>query len=307
MCSQTKNMRAKSLAPAVAVLVVPGLLVLLAGGCCQPTCSATPPELADIDFARLKLATELADDITLFNDGYKTENDLRQTWERAGVTLEFDQVAESPYTYMLFTDDTHGFQAVVLSGTTRPEEWILDFQVELVEDEELGIRLHSGWRDGARAIAADVLPKLKDGYDLYIFGYSLGAGTGTILGLYFQEVLDVQVAGVFASGMPRITDAEGTAAFATLPLIRTVAGNDNIPFLPATPYVSFGDVLVLLDGPFVSRQRPGDPDYDNRPTTQEDVLNLNPEDHLTYVQRVQDKDDGPVCLVPYADRLDYVD
>ncbi len=284
--------------------VLPITLVNLA---CGPSCTETPPELADIDFVRLKLATELADDITLYNDGYKTEAELRARWETPGVTLEFDQVAESPYTYMLFTDDALAYQAVVLSGTTREEEWIIDFQTELVQDEDLGIRLHSGWRDAARAISLDILPKLRDGYELYIFGYSLGAGTGTILGLYLEQLLDVNVAGVFASGMPRITDAEGAAAFADLPLIRTVAGNDNIPFLPASPYVSFGDVIVLLDGPFVSRQRPGDPDYDNHPTTTEDVLNLNPEDHVTYVQRVQDKVDGPVCLVPYADRQNYID
>lgn len=286
-------------------------LLLIAGptlltGCPAPPCSETSPELADVNFTRVNTAVDLADDITQYNMGIKTEAELRQRWERPNVQLDFYNVLGNPYTYMLFTDDEEQAQAIVLSGTTRPQEWRLDFTVGLVYDEDLGINLHEGWRIAARAVAQDVLPRLKSGYDLYIYGYSLGAGTGAILGLYMRDVLNVDVKEIIASGMPRVTDADGASRFDELPLLRLAAGNDTIPFFPASPYVTCGHVLVLLDGTYVSRQDPGDPDYDNLPTTREQIMDLNPEDHVTYVQRMAEKVGVPVCYVPYSEREEYL-
>jgi hypothetical protein len=290
----------------VAVLLL-GAGLLAPSGCVPPpACSETAPELADIDFARVNTAVDLADDVTQLNMGIKTEDDLRNRWERPGIQLEFINVVGNPYTYMLFTDDLRQAQAIVLSGTTRPQEWRLDFMVGLVYDEDLGINLHEGWRIAARAVAQDVLPRLKSGYSLYIYGYSLGAGTGAILGLYMRDVLGVDVKQIIASGMPRVTDAAGADSFNTLPLLRLAAGNDTIPFFPPAPYVTAGNVLVLLDGPYCSRQHPGDPDYDNQPTTVDEIAQLNPEDHLTYVQRMGEKVDVPVCYVPYQDRQEHI-
>lgn len=90
------------------------------------------------------------------------------------------------------------------------------------------------------------------------------------------------------------------------PLLRIAAANDTIPFFPPDPYTTVGDALVLLDGPFVCRQKPGDSDYDNHPTTPDQIAGLNPEDHITYVPRISDKTDVPVCLIPYAHRQGYI-
>ena len=290
------------------IVGVAGLIVsALVSGCAPPpACSSTAPELTDIDFTRVNTAVDLADDVTQLNMGLKTEADLRQRWERPGISLEFRNVSGNPYTYMLFTDDWQQVQAIVLPGTTRPQEWRADFMIGLVYDEVLGINLHEGWRLAAQAVGRDVFPQLKPDYSLYIYGYSLGAGTGAILGLYMDRVLGVQVREIIASGMPRVTDAAGAATFNAMPLLRLAAGNDTIPFFPPAPYVTCGDVLVLLDGQFCSRQLPGDPDYDNEPTTVDQIAQLNPEDHVTYVQRMADKVGVPVCFIPYENRQSYI-
>jgi hypothetical protein len=264
------------------------------------------PELADLDFAHLQTAVNMAIDITDYNAGLVSSADLRARYAPAGTDFELITVPNTIYVYMLLTNAAQQTQTIVLSGTITFNQWRLDALTQMDVDDELNINLHSGWRAGARAVRDDVASRLQPGYQVVVYGYSLGGATAAILSLYLQHD-GADVAEVITCGQPRVTDLTGVAALNALPLTRLIAANDSVPWWPFYPYTHGSAVLFLLDGAFVVRMQPGDPDFDFRIETPADLDALNPGDHLVYRERIADKVGVPVCAVPFNERQAYIE
>jgi hypothetical protein len=184
---------------------------------------------------------------------------LQETRAALGPSYDELAVVDIPATanrYMIGTLAANRRQEIWIRGTANRENAIADMQIAKRRNVKLGINLHRGFEEMAMAVYQDIQPRLTPGFELVIFGHSLGAAEATILGLLLQAD-GWRVSRVYASGCPRLTDAAGAAAFARLPLVRVVNEGDPVPVLPPRtlvspldPYVHIGDAIVLLDGPY---------------------------------------------------------
>jgi hypothetical protein len=157
--------------------------------------------------------------------------------------------------YMLGTLEDERCHVIWIRGTATTKNAFTDLEFTKHRDPRLGINLHHGFAAYASAVHDDVLPRLHPGFDILIFGHSLGAAEATILGMLLSSE-GWNVKRVYASGCPRLTDAEGARKFASLPVIRIINEGDPVPLLPPRtlvspkdPYVHLGPAVVLLDGP----------------------------------------------------------
>ncbi len=219
--------------------------------------------------------------------------------------------------YMLGTQTAGRRHEIWIRGTANTRNAFSDMEFAKRRDAMLGINLHRGFRDMAAAVYADILPRLQSGYEVVIFGHSLGAAEATILGMLLSTD-GWKVAQVYASGSPRLTDAEGARKFAGLPVVRIINEGDPVPLLPprtlvspSDPYVHLGPAVLLLDGPYFCMlgEQYGDealgPDFWR--SVKVNGLREDIREHfiLSYLERLEPKRTGPV-EVPWADRVQYL-
>ncbi len=179
----------------------------------------------------------------------------------ASLDPSYDElvVVDLPQTrnrYMLGTLTGKKRHGIWIRGTANTSNMFSDLEFAKRPDSRLGINLHRGFATMANAVYGDIVPRLRPGYELVIFGHSLGAAEATILGMLLS-MDGWKVTRVYASGCPRLTDAEGARKFAALPVLRIVNEGDIVPLLPPRtfvsprdPYVHLGPAVVLLDGPW---------------------------------------------------------
>jgi hypothetical protein len=219
--------------------------------------------------------------------------------------------------YMLGTRTAGKRHEVWIRGTVTRQNAFTDMEYAKRRDTQLGINLHRGFLGYAAAVYADIVPRLRPGYEVVIFGHSLGAAEATILGMLLSTD-GWKVTRVYASGSPRVTDAEGARKFADLPLLRIINEGDPVPLLPprtlvspADPYVHLGPAVLLLDGPYYCMigEQYGDealgPEFWS--TVKVSGLRTDIEEHLipAYLDRLTPKLSGPV-EVPWAARKSYI-
>ena len=99
------------------------------------------------------------------------------------------------------------------------------------DDRATKIPIHTGFDQDARAVWKDAQPYLKNGYQTYLVGHSLGGAVAAILGIYMIED-GYKVDKIYTYGQPRFTTATGVAQLGFLPLMRVVDENDLVPLLP---------------------------------------------------------------------------
>jgi hypothetical protein len=219
--------------------------------------------------------------------------------------------------YMLGTRAAEKRHEIWIRGTANTKNAFSDVEFAKRRDAKLGINLHRGFRNMAAAVYADILPRLRSGYELVIFGHSLGAAEATILGMLLSTD-GWKVLQVYASGSPRLTDAEGARKFAGLPVVRIINEGDPVPLLPprtlvspADPYVHLGPAVLLLDGPYFCMlgERYGDealgPDFWR--SVKVNGLRADIREHFipSYLERLRPKLAEPV-EVPWTDRDRYL-
>jgi len=291
------------------------LLVILCSCRSAPPASAVDGHAAKrpaVDFTELLHLSEAYRSMR-----YDTEQQIRQDWGAYYDELAVVDIESTHNRYMIGTVPAAKRQDIFIRGTANRQNAISDMEVAKRGSEKLGVNLHRGFENMAMAVYEDILPRLRPGYELVIFGHSLGAAEATILGLLLSAD-GWQVARVYASGSPRVTDAAGAAAFASLPLIRIVNEGDPVPLLPprtlispADPYVHIGDAVVLLDGPYYcvlgeeSKSEPLAVDFWRSLKT--NTLRGDVKEHFiaSYIERIRPKAAGAV-EVPAADRARYI-
>lgn len=219
--------------------------------------------------------------------------------------------------YMLGVLDGARRQEIIIRGTANFRNALSDINFEPERDAKLKIELHEGFASMARAVYTDVLPRLRKDYSVAIFGHSLGAAEAVILGMLLS-VDGFDVTQIYASGQPRVTNAEGAMKYGSLPILRIVDEADPVPNLPpmtlpsaSNHYVHFGTELYLLDGPYYSLvgRDTGDDALSNdvwRALTKagEDTPIRN--HYMTgYITHLTPKLTSAI-QVPYADRAKYI-
>ena len=158
--------------------------------------------------------------------------------------------------YFIERDDKAKVQYIVVRGTYDDTTLKEDFDVKVRDDRTTKIPIHSGFDADAIAVWADAQPYVKNGYQTYVVGHSLGGAVAAILGIYMIED-GYKVDKIYTYGQPRFTTTEGVAKLGFLPLLRVVDENDLVPLLPPGGmgsqkygrYQHVGPEVILLDGP----------------------------------------------------------
>lgn len=286
---------------------------LLLGGCAgtvRPPLS--PPDVTfPVDFTA----------IARFTDAYRIMRYETEAQIKANIGAAYDDfvIVDLPATknrYMIGTLLTARRQEIWIRGTANFKNAVYDLEYRKHANAKLGIDLHVGFERMALALYDDILPRLRPGYDIVLFGHSLGAAEAVILGM----LLDVdgwRVTQIYASGQPRVTDAAGEKKFDHLPILRIVNVDDPVPYLPprdlpsaTDPYVHIGPALVLLDGPYyclIGEDRGDEALAGSFWAMLGKEGPVEPmQDHLTpaYLARLSPKETNAV-QVPWADRARY--
>lgn len=291
-----------------------GLIAALAGmgmpvGCfCSPDSqiSTTAPA---IDWAKAHTLASALFDVSLtatISDEqliamYQTDTN------EVSVTSTIFAGDKDPSRYMFIKDHAADTQTIYLSGTNSNTLWSFDLDLVMIDDPDIGCRVHRGFSNAALTVLDDVLPRLDVAYPVTVTGYSLGGAMATLLSKYLM-INGYEVVDVVTFGQPKVTDAAGLAAFADLPILRFVNRNDPVPHLPPNDFIPgeefehFGPEVILYDGPSYSYMVAGDRSF-TRSTTGDLVTTLlqaNFNEHGTiYVARLTEKMQEAV-QVPYV-------
>ena len=158
--------------------------------------------------------------------------------------------------YFVERDDKAKIQYIVVRGTSDDTTLNEDFDVKLRDDRATKIPSHTGFDLDARAVWKDAQPFMKNGYQTFLVGHSLGGAVAAILGIYMIED-GYKVDKIYTYGEPRFTTSKGVAQLGFLPLLRVVDENDLIPLVPPGvvnnkqygPYEQVGPEVILLSGP----------------------------------------------------------
>lgn len=158
--------------------------------------------------------------------------------------------------YFIERDDKAKIQYLAVRGTTDDTTLHEDFDVKVRDDRATNIPIHTGFDLDARAVWKDAQPYLKNGYQTYLVGHSLGGAVAAILGIYMIED-GFKVDRIYTYGQPRFTTSVGVKQLGFLPLTRVVDENDVVPLLPPGlmvnkkfgPYQQVGPEVILLSGP----------------------------------------------------------
>jgi triacylglycerol lipase len=287
------------------------LLLACCAGTPGPGRVAPPDASFPVDFAA----------IARFTEAYRVMRYESDEQVRALVGAPYDSFAlvDLPATrnrYMIGTLDTARRQEIWIRGTANFRNALYDLEYRRHFNTELGISLHEGFERMAQAVHDDILPRLRPGYSLVIYGHSLGAAEAVILAMMLDRE-GWSVSKVYASGQPRVTDAAGEKAFDHLPILRIINVDDPVPYLPprdlpsaADPYVHVGPAVILLDGPYyalITEDEGNEALAGNYGATLKAEGPVEPvKDHLTpaYLARLEPKLLNAV-QVPYAERARY--
>ncbi len=253
------------------------------------------------DFARLARDVDMALDVTEVNLGWQRREDVRRRWATPDVRVEFVTIPEIRMTYMLRTNPREGSYTVVLPGTSRPRHVMIDLGMRPSYDQDLGVSFHTGFRIAALAVRADLADRLMKPYPVRVVGYSMGGAIAVILAAHLDHD-GYDVSRIVTLGQPAVTNADGAARLAHLPLLRLIAGDDPIVWWTERNYTQFGPAIILLDGPYIVYLPPDDPDYDLAAKLLSDVDDDRMHDHATYRERIASKVGTDVYEVRFADR-----
>ena len=141
----------------------------------------------------------------------------------------------------------NGISIIVIRGTANAENVQSDIDVRLVTDDDLGIRLHKGFRDASVTVMQGIDESSLE-KTVHVTGHSLGGAIAQIIGMWLhRKGHNVQV---FSYGSPKVSNEVLSSGQPTH--WRVVRLSDPIPFTPIWPYAHTGlfiDSVSLDWGP----------------------------------------------------------
>jgi len=128
-----------------------------------------------------------------------------------------------------------GITIIVIRGTANAENVQSDIDVRLVTDDDLGIRLHKGFRDASVTVMQGIDESSLE-KTVHVTGHSLGGAIAQIIGMWLhRKDHNVQV---FSYGSPKVSNEIMSGGQPTH--WRVVRLSDPIPFTPIWPYAHTG-------------------------------------------------------------------
>jgi len=164
------------------------------------------------------------------------------------ITLPDSQVS-------YFLTQSKGVQTIAIRGTANLQNAMVDIDLALQVDSNLGIILHQGFASAARAVYQDVKPYLTEDMTIQTTGHSLGGAVAVILSMYLTQN-DYNLSQIITFGQPKVTNVAGAEKFRYLPLTRIVTAKDIVPLVPPLSpmqikeldiYWHMGEEVILLD------------------------------------------------------------
>jgi len=153
-----------------------------------------------------------------------------------------------------------GITIIVIRGTANAENVQSDIDVRLVTDDDLGIRLHKGFRDASVTVMSSIDESSLE-KTVHVTGHSLGGAIAQIIGMWLHKRShNVQV---FSYGSPKVSNEIMSSGQPTH--WRVVRLSDPIPFTPMWPYAHTG---LFID----SQTLDWGPDNDNGLISETDGL-----------------------------------
>ena len=141
----------------------------------------------------------------------------------------------------------NGISIIVIRGTANAENVQSDIDVRLVTDDDLGIRLHRGFRDASVTVMSGIDESSLE-KTVHVTGHSLGGAIAQIIGMWLhRKDHNVQI---FSYGSPKVSSQVLSSGQPTH--WRVVRRSDPIPFTPMWPYAHTGlfiDSVSLDWGP----------------------------------------------------------
>ena len=129
----------------------------------------------------------------------------------------------------------NGITIIVIRGTANAENVQSDIDVRLVTDDDLGIRLHKGFRDASISVMSGIDESSLE-KTVHVTGHSLGGAIAQIIGMWLHKKgHNVQV---FSYGSPKVSNEIMSGGQPTH--WRVVRLSDPIPFTPPWPYAHTG-------------------------------------------------------------------
>ena len=129
----------------------------------------------------------------------------------------------------------NGISIIVIRGTANAENVQSDIDVRLVTDDDLGIRLHKGFRDASVTVMSGIDESSLE-KTVHVTGHSLGGAIAQIIGMWLhRKDHNVQV---FSYGSPKVSNEIMSGGQPTH--WRVVRLSDPIPFTPIWPYAHTG-------------------------------------------------------------------
>ncbi|MFQ3171384.1 MAG: triacylglycerol lipase [Oleispira sp.] len=144
--------------------------------------------------------------------------------------VHYAELPDSAVSYYL-AHTTSGLQQLAFRGTTNLENVLVNIDVQLQLNTNLGIQLHQGFSTAAKAAYENVLPYLDKSKPVQTTGHSLGGAIAVIVGMYLQRD-GFQLDQIITFGQPKVTNVHGADVFKNLPLMRVVTANDIVPLVP---------------------------------------------------------------------------
>ncbi|WP_283787243.1 lipase family protein [Bermanella sp. WJH001] len=149
-----------------------------------------------------------------------------------------------------------GMQYLTVRGTANLQNAMVDLDIHLKQDEQLGIAVHQGFANAALAIFNDAKPYLNQAQGIRTTGHSLGGAAAVMLAMYLQEA-GFKMDQLITFGQPKVTNVGGANRFSNLKLWRVVTTKDIVPLVPPLSplqisnldvYWHMGEEIILLEG-----------------------------------------------------------
>jgi hypothetical protein len=182
---------------------------------------------------------------------------IEADWSGRLQKLRVRELEKSENRYAYAFDIQRGRQIIAVRGTANLTNALLDLESWKDLSPVLGIKLHHGFEKAASMVFEDARQYLDFKLPVVVCGHSLGAAEAIILGMLLSKA-GYRVEKILASGPPKVTDAKGVAAYENLPVVLVTSAFDPVPFLPpallypSQPFVQWGPLLMLLDGPYAT-------------------------------------------------------
>jgi hypothetical protein len=174
-------------------------------------------------------------------------------YNSATVENKLYEIRNDEFSYHVMQD--MGVTILIFRGTNNTKNILTDIDMRPVEDAELGVILHRGFRDAASWLLEDIKKNYKLEKTVYLTGHSLGGAVAQIIGLWLDN--DGYTVQIYTFGSPKVS----TTFFGNRPPhYRVAMRSDPVPFLPPYPFLHSG---IRIDPETLDWMEGGETDRDS--------------------------------------------